>query len=276
MLEYLSAFFGILLSIVLIVWARTPPNVAHKPTQKQTKNATALRKQNHKGKKKPLPDTTGRVRRCRFCSVIVEDEQCAGHLAGKKHKKLAEDANDDQAWVWVERPPPSSSDTPSISTALDCPGVTADAAGDSKGWVVVGLPAKRKASKTKPKPAALDLDALPSVGFKEPSLGCIQSGAKTFDARLERDPATRELEVGTVFLARSAERKLVLAVTSITLYDSFGAAWQALRHRLIPAAWGSPSSAEAAQALYQTLYSRPLSEYDSARVLGVEVRQVVR
>lgn len=56
--------------------------------------------------KKPKPKKAPRMRMCKFCNVeIVSKAFMDAHVAGKRHKKLAEDCAPDECWVWVEKPP---------------------------------------------------------------------------------------------------------------------------------------------------------------------------
>ena len=126
-------------------------------------------------------------------------------------------------------------------------------------------------------PAPLLVEPVPSrprpmVGFREPTLNLIMSGAKTFEARLYNDSGTRDLQIGDYFRGSSREHNLDVLVTSIETFGSFGEAWRKYGASLVPPAWADVTSESAANALYQSFYLYQLApgrSRDRIRVFGV-------
>lgn len=231
-------------------------------------------------------DRAGTVRQCKFCEVVVTEEQTQAHLAGKKHKKCAGDATD--CWEWVrkaheetESPGQSNVASAAVSSASEA------VAESSGGWASVKRPARRR----KGGPVcseAIDTSSLPTLGFAlvggvEPILPLIRSGHKTIELRrrgskLSDGSVLDRCQVGDRFVGEPLAARLrytaVLEVTGpIAHHASHGAAWEVYGERVVPRALGPLRSAAEAQRFYEKCFYEGRVLQD-APVITIPVRMV--
>ena len=123
----------IVLTTLLLICARR-----HGPSSVESKKQRAPVPKKENPPKAPKPP---RVRMCRFCNVEIKSKAFMdGHVAGKKHRKLAEGCSPDACWVWVdkvEEEKPVPTEAPAVVQVVE----------EDGSWQVVDNLAKKRAQK---------------------------------------------------------------------------------------------------------------------------------